>query len=822
MHKILIALVCLGVVVSFASQTAQPAEDAYRDATQIDEQMLKQRDLQRAKAPTYQVPAGYPDFGGRAWLIAEDFEAGMPGDWTIVDQNGDAVTWTTGTTTDLHAYEPPGYGTAYAFYSDDDAYPSTIGNEYLISPAKYCGTYLGMEFDYSFGYDHLSTYAWFTVEARFHDGSTWGSWIQLAYYGGSVTNDTLGIQKFSFTPYLPADSVQVQFVWNEPGPYTTWSWGCGVDNVFVGTPADHDVACVGVVSPPEGLISAGDYAVTGHIQNNGMYAESFWLHGTVYDTDGMVVIFDDSTYVSGFAVGGDQNVTVGTATFPDEKYFLTEVYTALAGDEQPDNDMASVESRTAPGLGDIIFEMDVETPSGDLRCLGVEFDGTYFYVTGGGDYYTYSYVHVLDTMGNLICQPLQPNWCLYGWGLRDLADDGEHFNGSMTYYVDQFDVDVPMGALTYTSSFPGPCAVQRALAYDPEHDVYFTGDFSDYVYKWNKEWTVFEYNTNADLYAMYGAAYDTDYDEGGWVWWHSQDGPDPWYLLQIEQMDAATMTFTDVIVNYEPTITTGIAGGMCFYEGFRGYDVLFTLVQGDVVDAIVGIIVRPHIPVADATIYFAPTTLNLGSQGTWVKCYVELEEGYDVYDIDPSTVRIEKIDGESAVLYCDGTGEVGDWDSDGILELQLKFDRGDLVDAMEGIVIPPAYVELYVRGDLTDADFGGSATIRVINPQTKHDGYMSAGDIPVAFALSEVCPNPFSSKTVIRYALPTPSQVNLTIYDVNGRAVKGLVNNAVGVGYHSVQWDGRDDSGRTVASGVYFLKLEAADYKTTTKLLFLR
>ncbi|KPK70591.1 hypothetical protein AMJ87_08635, partial [candidate division WOR_3 bacterium SM23_60] len=641
MQKILTALVCLGIVFAFASQA-----DEYDH--NIDDATLKQ--MEQERGPTfvreYQVPDWYPEVGGRAWLIAEDFESGMPGDWTIVDGNLDGVYWTTGFTTDLDPYNPPDYGTAYAFYSDDDAYPSSITYEYLITPAKYCGDYAAMELDYSFGYDHLSSYAYCTVEARFHDGSTWGLWNTLAYYGGSVTNDTVGVQRFSLNAYLPADSVQVKFAWNEPT--STWSWAFGVDNVFLGTAADHDVACSEVVSPAEGLITPGDYNVTGHILNNGTNAEDFWVHGIVYDTDGMVEIFNDSVWVSSFPVGGDQNITVGTATFPDMTYFLTEIYTDLTGDEQPDNDMCSVESRTAPGLGDIVFELDVSTPSGDPYLLGVEFDGEYFYVTGAY-YFYFGLVHIFTADGTYLGAFYQMPWCHGGWGWRDLAFDHEGLNASMTYYVDQFEIDVPY-SLTFTGSFPGPCAVQRALAYDPENDVYFTGDFSDYVFKWNKTWTVLEYNTNPDLYAMYGAAYDTDYDEGGWVWWHSQDGPDPMFYLQVEQMDAATMTFTGTNFNYYPTLQTGatycVAGGACFYEGWEGWDVLFTLVQGDP-DEIVGLIIRKYVPLADATIIFNPNTLNLGSGGQGVKCVIELEEGYDVYDIDLASVRIEKIDGEA-------------------------------------------------------------------------------------------------------------------------------------------------------------------------------
>ncbi len=815
MQKILIALVCLGVMVSFAAQ----ADEYDRN---IDDATLKQMELDRG--PTfvreYQLPSWYPKPGGRAWLIEEYFETGMPGDWTIVNVNGDLYTWTTGTTSDLHTYTPPDYGTAYAYYSDDDAGSgAAYGNEYLITPAKYCGDYAAMELDYCFGYDHISTREWATVEVRFHNGSAWGSWTQLAYYSA----DTAGAQRFGLNSYLPADSVQVQFVYNEPGPYSTWAWAYGIDNVFLGTAADHDVACTEVVSPPYGLLTPGNYNVTGHIVNNGTNAESFWVHGIVYDTDGMVELFNDSVYVSSFPVGGDQNVTVGTYAFPDETYFLTEVYTGL-DDENNDNNLASVESRTAPGLGDIVFELDVSTPSGDPYLLGVEFDGEYFYVTGAY-YFVYALVHVFTADGTYLGAFYQMPWCHGSWGWRDLADDADgHHNASMTYYVDQFDIDVPY-SLTFTGSFPGPCGVQRAMAYDPENDVYFTGDFSDYVFKWNKDWSVLEYNTNPDLWAMYGAAYDTDYDEGGWVWWHSQDGPYPAYL-QVEQMDAATMTFTGLNFNYVPLLQTwtsyAVAGGACFYEGWDGYDVLFTLVQGDP-DEIVGIIVRRHIPVADATIDFDPATLNLGSGGQGVKCFIELEEGFDIYDIDLASVRIEKIDGTAITpVYCTGTGTYGDYDSDGIPDVMVTFPRADLIAAMEGIVIPPAYADLYVRGDLTGADFAGAATIRVINPQTKHDGYMSNDNIPVAFALSEISPNPFNSRAQIRYALPTPAHVNATIYDASGRVVKGLINSTVEAGYHNIYWDGHDDAGRTVSSGVYFLKFDAADYNATQKLLFVR
>ena len=807
MKKMLIALVCLSVVVAFA---AQQAPDRIRPE-KMDPQTRKQMDRERTTPPTYKVTGDYPHGTGRPILLSEDFEAGMPGTWKVVDGNSDGYYWTTGYTYDLLGYDPPGYGTAYAFYSDDDAGPGAVpGYEYLVSPAVYTGGGPSV-FHYAYGFVVYIGGEWGTSEVQYHDGTSWGAWNVLGTYNSDVT----GVDTFNLAA---AESVMVRFVYNDPT--AQWGYAYGVDNVFIETPADHDVGCSEVVSPPKGPVAPGAYDVKGRIQNFGANAETFDATAKIYDTDLSVEVFSATQTLTSFPVGGNTVVDFGSFTAADDKNYLCEIYTALGGDEEPSNDMSSVVFRTAIGLGDIIFEMDAQTPTGDIRLVGIEFDGTYFYLSGSGDYYTTSYIHVLDTLGNLICQPLLPPWLLYGWGWMDLCRDGNHFYSSAyTWYggyVDEFTVDPGTGVLTYLNAFPGPYYCNLALGYDPDHDVFFTDYWSSYIYKWNKTWSVFEYNTNPDLYSMIGAAYDTDVDEGGWVWWSSQDGPDPLYLLQVEQFDPATMTFTGLTFNYEPTITTGIAGGICFYEGFRGYDVLFTLVQGDVVDAIVGLYVRDHIPAAAATIDWDPTTLNLGSQGNWVKCDIELEEGYDVHDIDPYSINIYEVDGVGITpVYCDGSTEfAGD-------KVRVEFDRQAVEDALAPIVMPPAYAELAVKGDVGDAHFVGKGILRVIHPQTKHDGAMGA-ELPVAFALYETSPNPFSSHTVIRYAMPTDAQVKLNIYDVNGRKVKALVNGTVGAGYHNVNWDARDDWGRRVSSGVYFVKFEAEDHQETRKLLLLK
>ncbi|MCF7824933.1 MAG: T9SS type A sorting domain-containing protein [Candidatus Marinimicrobia bacterium] len=83
-------------------------------------------------------------------------------------------------------------------------------------------------------------------------------------------------------------------------------------------------------------------------------------------------------------------------------------------------------------------------------------------------------------------------------------------------------------------------------------------------------------------------------------------------------------------------------------------------------------------------------------------------------------------------------------------------------------------------------------------------------------------PNPFNSTTRINYDLPEHSEVNLTIYDVTGREVVRLQNQEKPAGHHEVQWNGVDDSGNQVSTGIYLARLQALAYSKTIKMVFLK
>jgi hypothetical protein len=81
-------------------------------------------------------------------------------------------------------------------------------------------------------------------------------------------------------------------------------------------------------------------------------------------------------------------------------------------------------------------------------------------------------------------------------------------------------------------------------------------------------------------------------------------------------------------------------------------------------------------------------------------------------------------------------------------------------------------------------------------------------DLPKTY-LAQNHPNPFSSSTTIGFSLATESRVNLSVYTVEGRRVKVLIDRHLASGVHQATWTGDDDRGRPVAPGIYFYRLEA-------------
>jgi hypothetical protein len=95
--------------------------------------------------------------------------------------------------------------------------------------------------------------------------------------------------------------------------------------------------------------------------------------------------------------------------------------------------------------------------------------------------------------------------------------------------------------------------------------------------------------------------------------------------------------------------------------------------------------------------------------------------------------------------------------------------------------------------------------------------------VPARFALRQNYPNPFNPITAISFEVPAGgASVRLAIYDVTGRLVRTLVKGRIDPGVHTVRWDGRNERGVTVATGVYFYRMQAGSFTQTRKMVLLR
>ena len=96
---------------------------------------------------------------------------------------------------------------------------------------------------------------------------------------------------------------------------------------------------------------------------------------------------------------------------------------------------------------------------------------------------------------------------------------------------------------------------------------------------------------------------------------------------------------------------------------------------------------------------------------------------------------------------------------------------------------------------------------------------VQGGAVPTRAALLGAVPNPFNPQTTIAFDLPRQTAVSLRVFDVSGRLVRVLLDGEIVTeGRHETVWNGCDDSGRRVASGTYFYRLEAVEYSETKRM----
>jgi hypothetical protein len=156
----------------------------------------------------------------------------------------------------------------------------------------------------------------------------------------------------------------------------------------------------------------------------------------------------------------------------------------------------------------------------------------------------------------------------------------------------------------------------------------------------------------------------------------------------------------------------------------------------------------------------------------------------------------------------------------------LLFNAGESRLNIESVenATPLFTVDAVADTFLLTNETGNSEVLRIRIDMVPAALPLAAGaSIPERYALLPCSPNPFNPWTKIAFDLPRPGVVSLRIYDVTGRLVRSMLDEALcEAGRHAVIWNGRDDAKRDVASGVYFYRIEAGDYRATERMILLR
>jgi hypothetical protein len=94
--------------------------------------------------------------------------------------------------------------------------------------------------------------------------------------------------------------------------------------------------------------------------------------------------------------------------------------------------------------------------------------------------------------------------------------------------------------------------------------------------------------------------------------------------------------------------------------------------------------------------------------------------------------------------------------------------------------------------------------------------------LPEVFALHQNYPNPFNPVTTIRFDVPEESHIRLDVYNILGQRVQTLVNGNMQPGFHVIRWNGTNDTGTPLASGMYIYRIHSSKFTAVKKLVLMK
>lgn len=155
----------------------------------------------------------------------------------------------------------------------------------------------------------------------------------------------------------------------------------------------------------------------------------------------------------------------------------------------------------------------------------------------------------------------------------------------------------------------------------------------------------------------------------------------------------------------------------------------------------------------------------------------------------------------------------------------IRAEGMSTLEGQEVVLVDPGAGESYnlrTSGAVTLRSDTETRSLRLLVGSSDYVETKKQTTLPSELQFLPNYPNPFGDQTTLEYVLPEPSSVRLTVYDVLGRQVRVLVSEQQQAGRHTVQWNGRDESGHRMASGVYLARLVVGGTTKVRKMTFVR
>jgi len=300
-----------------------------------------------------------------------------------------------------------------------------------------------------------------------------------------------------------------------------------------------------------------------------------------------------------------------------------------------------------------------------------------------------------------------------------------------------------------------------------------------------------------------------------------------WLLSGLQQSAAPfKMIFSSVSFNdYGGDTSSGRQG----FDSWMGYkferDKILSFIEENQIQGVLVFSGDQHYPSAHILNWQAP--LNAVSQTDTSIVYSLSDLGSAVLDFSASPLHYTRASGHSLVV----ANQQNPFYSFEVF--RKKWSNKALTSVYGFVEVDTESDEKSVSVKFYEMDSSGSSMEELyritVTSKNATELTREPSEIPTSDLSSQSYPNPFNRETLIEYVLPQASEVVLTVYDVSGREVVTLVRSSQEAGSHTIHWNGKNDAGAQVTSGVYFYRIIAVSnrsrgesFSVTKKIVYMK